>query len=166
MNGEEISEILLSNPYTKNYFLGVHSIDNLHTIREKPTIVVCNTDPAHLPGRHWVLFYFNSRNEVEFVDSIGKEPSYYGSEFITFMGRFSDTCVFNINRIQPDNSIICGHFCVLYAILRCKLYGNMYKTLQHLILNINHIYITVERMLLHNGVKGFAGTCKQHCIKN
>ena len=81
MNTKQLCNALTLNPVTNNNFDGIFSIDTLKEIKEKPTLIVCNTDPSDKAGEHWVLFFFHD-NTVDFYDSLAHEITYYGSEFI------------------------------------------------------------------------------------
>ena len=65
MNTKQLWNALTLNPVTNNNFDGIFSIDTLKEIKEKPTLIVCNTD------------------------SLAHEITYYGSEFIYFVERFA-----------------------------------------------------------------------------
>ena len=58
MNTKQLWNALTLNPVTNNHFDGIFSIDTLKEIKEKPTLIVCNTDPSDKAGEHWVLFFF------------------------------------------------------------------------------------------------------------
>ena len=138
MNTYQINHILSTNPVTKNFFNGVFPIDFLKNITEKPQMIICNTDKSYEPGEHWVIFFFNSEN-VDFFDSLGKNPSEYGTEFIKFMQKFVDQCNFSSKRIQPVNTNLCGHYCVYFAHKRCQGYD------MHYILNNLPDYHVIKR---------------------
>ena len=84
MNTKQLWSALTLNPVTNNYFDGIFSIDTLKDIKEKPTLIVCNTDPSDKVGEHWILFFFYD-NTIDFYDSLGHDITYYGSEFIYFV---------------------------------------------------------------------------------
>ena len=46
MNTKQLWNALTLNPVTNNNFDGIFSIDTLKEIKEKPTLIVCNTDPS------------------------------------------------------------------------------------------------------------------------
>ena len=71
MNTKQLWNALCLNPVTNQYFDGIYSADTLKEIREKPDLIICNTDPSNKPGEHWVLF-FSSDNSVDFFDSLGR----------------------------------------------------------------------------------------------
>ena len=122
MNTSEINYILSNNCVTKKYFDGVYPKDMLSKIETKPKLIICNTDTSNGEGKHWVLLFCNE-NDVEFFDSLGESPFHYGKEFVLFMKKFNynySNC--SLNRIQPLNSDLCGHYCIWYAHKRCQGY--------------------------------------------
>ena len=68
MNTKQLWNALTLNPVTNNNFDGIFSIDTLKEMKEKPTLIVCNTDPSDKAEEHWVLFFFHD-NTVDFYDS-------------------------------------------------------------------------------------------------
>ena len=95
MNTKQLWNALTLNPVTNNYFDGIFSIDTLKDIKEKPTLIVCNTDPSDKVGEHWILFFFHD-NTVDFYDSLGHDITYYGSEFIYFVKRFANNFKYTV----------------------------------------------------------------------
>ena len=163
MNTREIDTILSCNVYSRQFFDGVYSLDNLQDIVHRPKLIVCNTDPSNKPGEHWVLFYFTDNDNVEFFDSLGKHPAYYGTDFINFMTAFSRKCIFNGKRIQHIDTSLCGHYCVLYAINRCK-GNNMLQSIVN-VLEMNQLEDKVTELLSTCQNKTTI-TCNQKCISS
>ena len=86
MNTKQLWNALTLNPVTNKNFDGIFSIDTLQEIKEKPTLIVCNTDPSDKAGEHWVSFFFHD-NTVDFYDSLAHEITYYGlNSFISLKG--------------------------------------------------------------------------------
>ena len=146
MNTLEICHILSSNPVTKNFFNGVFSVDTLSLINEKPKLIICNTDISTGKGKHWILIFFNETNDnVEFFDSLGYKPSFYGPDFMIFMKKFSTECYFTPVRIQPINSDLCGQYCCFYAHKRCQGFNMKYILNNipspYIIKMFSHIYL-------------------------
>ena len=46
MNTKQLWNALILNPVTNKYSDGIFSIDTLQDIKEKPTLIICNTDPS------------------------------------------------------------------------------------------------------------------------
>ena len=88
-------------------------------IKEKPDLIICNTDPSDQPGEYWVLFFFNE-NSVDFYDSLGCDITYYGSEFINFIKNYTSNFEQCLRRTQPVESDLCGHYCLYYAFAKCN----------------------------------------------
>ena len=87
-------------------FHGVYSRDNLpKTVKNKAYII--NLDKYADAGPHWVVLYVKN-NEVVYFDSFGVE--HIPKEIKRFIGHKSVKT--NIFRIQADNSIMCGYFCI------------------------------------------------------
>ena len=98
--------------YYKNEprFNGVYSRDNL--LKEiKQEAYVANLD-EHDVGTHWIALYVKD-HEVIYFDSFGVE--YFPKEIKRFI-RHKNVKT-NIFRIQEDNSIMCGYFCIFLLIL-------------------------------------------------
>lgn len=119
MDTKQLWNALSLNPVTNKYFDGIYSSDTLKEIKEKPTLIICNTDPSNKPGEHWVLFFF-SKNSVDFYDSLGREITYYGNVFLDFVKKFADDVKQCLKRTQPVKSDLCGQYCLYYAFAKCN----------------------------------------------
>ena len=112
MNAKQLYIALASNPNTNTVFDGIYSIDTLKDIKNKPELIICNTDPSDKPGKHWALFFFDESNSVDFYDSLGKAITYYGPEFIDFVNKFAENYNQCIKKAQPINTSLCGQYCL------------------------------------------------------
>ena len=119
MNTKQLWNALSLNPLTNNYFDGIYLSDTLNEIREKPNLIICNTDPSNKPGEHWVLFFFNE-NSVDFFDSLGRDIKYYGSIFFDFIANFAYDYKQCLTRTQPIDSDLCGQYCLYYTFAKCN----------------------------------------------
>ena len=87
-------------------FNGVYSRDNLpKTI--KTGAYVINLDEYADVGTHWIPLYVKN-NEIIYFGSFGVE--HVPKEIKRFIGHRNTKT--NIFRIQEDNSIMCGYFCI------------------------------------------------------
>ena len=120
MNTLQIKHVLKSNPVTEKYFEGVFPKDALKIMEKKPKLIICNTDTSQGKGENWILIYFRDDDAMEFFDSLGRNPSDYGSEFVNFMAKYSSNFILTTHRIQPINSDLCGQYCCFYAHKRCQ----------------------------------------------
>lgn len=86
----------------------------IKSIQNKPCVIISNTEPRNMPGRHWIAFFYNPGKVIEFFDSFGKEPLYYNSDFELFLSKYSNIYSLSTKQIQNDNSNVCGLYCILY----------------------------------------------------
>ena len=95
--------------YFKNIkgFNGVFPRNNLRKLRNG--VYVINLDHSKNTGTHWIVIFLK-KNEVIYFDSFGVE--YIPKEI---MERIKNKNIkTNIFRIQDNNSIMCGYFCILF----------------------------------------------------
>ena len=94
--------------YYKNEprFNGVFSRNNLPK-KIKDGAYVINLDEYADVGTHWIALFCN-RNEIVYFDSFGVE--HVPEEIKEFIGNKNIKA--NIFRVQANNSIICGYFCI------------------------------------------------------
>ena len=119
MNTKDLWQALTCNPITDYYFDGIFPADALTEIKDKPELIICNTDPSTKPGKHWLLFFFYD-DKVDFYDSLGKDLSQYGKEFNNLVNRFANFYQSTYIRTQPENTALCGYYCLYFAYKRCK----------------------------------------------
>lgn len=141
MNTKQIWQALTSNPVTEPYFDGVFPSDELKNIKNKPKLIICNTDPSTKKGTHWLLFFFH-KDTVDFYDSLGKDLTFYGKEFTAFVQKFAKNYEQCTIRTQPKGSSLCGHYCLYFAYKLCKGYKmlniiNSMKSSLHVINFVN-----------------------------
>ena len=68
---------------------------------------VINLDEYKDTGKHWIALFCN-RNEIVYFDSFGVE--HIPEEIKKFIGNRNIKA--NIFRIQANNSVMCGYFCI------------------------------------------------------
>lgn len=101
-------EFILNNALRgrKAKFLGVFSRDTIPQPEQFPCCFVANTDLSSEGGSHWVAFFLDSFQNVEFFDSYGMPPSFYQFDF--------PLARYNSHQFQSFDSDVCGHYCILY----------------------------------------------------
>lgn len=69
---------------------------------------IVNLDKSSGIGTHWVAYYKNGK-QVIYFDSYGnlRPPR----EIVNYLG---PSIVYNHDRYQNDNSVICGHLCLKF----------------------------------------------------
>ena len=88
-------------------FNGAFSRNNLP--KSKIGAYVINLDHSKNTGTHWVVI-FVKKNEFIYFDGFGVE--YIPKEIMEKIGNKNiKTSIF---RIQDNNSVICGYFCILF----------------------------------------------------
>ena len=87
-------------------FNGVFSRDNLLK-KIKDGAYVINLDEHKDTGTHWIALFCN-RNEIVYFDSFGVE--HIPEEIKEFIGNRKIKA--NIFRVQANNSVMCGYFCI------------------------------------------------------
>ena len=94
--------------YYKNEprFNGVFSRNNLPK-KIKDGAYVINLDEYADVGTHWIALFCN-RNEIVYFDSFGVE--HVPEEINEFVG--NKNIIVNIFRVQANNSVMCGYFCI------------------------------------------------------
>lgn len=91
MNTEQLQRVIHCDAYMKSRVMGIFFSDQLPMFLAPGTGLIANTDPAHLPGRHWVAFYLNQQNELECFDFFGNSPAVYSNFLKQFINGFSKT---------------------------------------------------------------------------
>ena len=131
MNSLEIKHHVSNDHLTSKLFGGVISADDLKDVA-KGKLYVINDQPKTLPGRHWMGLYIDiSSNTVEFWDSTGNKPEYYGEYFEDF---FKNTkYVYNTRRLQGQENT-CGEFSLYFLYHRSRGY-NMEQIINSLTLD-------------------------------
>lgn len=125
MNTLQLKSALEGNPVTEPFFDGIFSYDTLRLIKEKPRLIICNTDHSKNNGKHWLAFFFpeNEPEVVEMFDSLGNNLSAYPEEIVHFCSRFCRRCRIGSIRVQPNYSRSCAQFCLYFAYKKCLGYS-------------------------------------------
>lgn len=117
MNTIEIEKYLSKLPVQN---VGVYAADQLPHRISPSTAMIVNTDPHNEDGTHWVAFYLDgeeeSRGIIEFFDSYGQPPHLYFYQ--EFLRRNARRYLYNEHRLQSDNTLVCGRYCLVYLYLR------------------------------------------------
>ena len=100
--------------------MGVFSSDTLPTsIKKRPAIIVCNTDPSDRSGEHWICIYIDRNRCGEFFDNFGRRPC---QPFCSFMDNHCINWTYNDRQLQHILSNLSGAYCIFFAIF--KSYGH------------------------------------------
>ena len=88
-------------------FIGVYFWETICLKKIKDGVYVINLDEYADVGTHWIVLFCN-RNEIVYFDSFGVE--HIPEEIKEFIGNKNIKA--NIFRVQANNSIMCGYFCI------------------------------------------------------
>lgn len=113
-------------------FLGVFASDKVpdpKRIDDYPACFVANTDSSTKEGQHWVAFWIDSPDSIEFFDSYALTPSDYGFDIVCSR--------MNTIPLQSLNSTCCGQYCVYYLYVRSRGF-----TLVHFLNSFSPINVT------------------------
>jgi len=118
MNTLEINRIIKNNPILNKYYCGIYPSDLLPDNPQKPCYFVVNTDPAYLPGKHWIVIHIDKFGKIEYFDSFGRAP--LQRNFVEFIQKYGKSFIYNKEQIQSNTSTTCGKFCILYIAFRAN----------------------------------------------
>jgi len=114
MNTDEIVRFLKAHIDCLRFFQGVYSVD---TLPDRPSLLVCNTDKSTKPGQHWIAIHVDDGGRGEYFDSFGRRPT---KQFEAYMNKHCAVWTFNKKQLQSIISSLCGYYCCLYCMLRCR----------------------------------------------
>jgi len=111
MNTQQIERLL----HDTKRFDSVYSTD---TLPVKPRLLVCNIEPSHLPGNHWIAIWVDDDAERgEYFDPLGRSPPETLSRYMNFV---CANWTYNSRQLQSIVSAFCGHYCVMFCMLRSR----------------------------------------------
>lgn len=101
-------------------YKGIYPGNLFPTLTHTGDFCIINTQcyPCLNPIGHWLCIYLRSDSKIEFFDSYGNHPSFYG---------YLEKCVYQPFQLQAYGSTVCGHYCVLYALCRVVFNFSMHK---------------------------------------
>lgn len=99
-------------------FKGVYPSDKLPYDAQLPLTIICNTDPAHLPGTHWVCISIDERRIGYYFDSFGSPPLI--ENIFKFLEHMCIQWYYNTYTLQHISSSTCGYYCVLFVLYNCS----------------------------------------------
>jgi hypothetical protein len=115
MDTQEIDRIMTAD--IGELYGGTWAIDTIGDVVAGATGRVCyivNSSPSWHPGSHWTALYLD-RGRMEHFCSFGTEPSGELKKLLTNLH--------NSEQLQTINSDLCGHYCILYLMCRCRGYS-------------------------------------------
>lgn len=120
MNTEQLECAITESRCLSQLVKGVFAPDTLPVVVNFPSAYVSNTDPSHLPGKHWVVFWFENNERGEFYDSLGRSPESYNPNFVEFFKRNVNHFEYSREKLQSPSSDVCGYHVLFYLLMKCK----------------------------------------------
>lgn len=111
MDGSQIFEIVSKDPCMQEHFRGIFARDRVPRCLPRG-FYVWNTAKHSEKGEHWVAVHVSNYHKVEFFDSFGKPPTFYG-------WNISGGVKYNKKSLQSINSSLCGMYALFYIYFRC-----------------------------------------------
>ena len=108
MNGYKITQILNSNPKTRQIFRGCFPCDLIPTNDFKKSVYIVNLDPRGKKGTHWITIYINF-NKIYYFDSLALHTSY--CIFNSILKNYS-YIKRNVKPYQSPLAKTCAHHCI------------------------------------------------------
>ena len=118
MNSIQINEIFKKHKYTRSIYKGTIAFNEKPKKITRPSAYIINTQNRDKDGEHWLALYFNLNGDVDFFDSYGLGPSFYGLE--KYLLKSSNKCNYNTIALQGLESHYCGLYCVLFVLFKCQ----------------------------------------------
>lgn len=130
MNTAQIDCILNAVPTTEDTFLACLPKDALsdyvrevqdRLVKKETSSFVVNTDAGNRPGEHWLAINIDGETgRVEWFDSYGFPPDFYGDEFVRFIDTIVGKQAVWVNKfmLQSLTSNVCGEYAIAYVFLR------------------------------------------------
>lgn len=119
MNEIDVNQSLMLDNCIRHIYSGIISSNELsHVKNAYQSLYIVNTDPAYLPGSHWIAIYSDGEN-CELFDSLGNNPNRYGEYFSRFMNQYKKF-TYSTAKLQSDDSNKCGIFCIYYSYYRSR----------------------------------------------
>lgn len=119
MESVKIAQMCKSDPSINPIFCGVLPSDCLPRLSVRPAAYICNTDPKHKPGTHWVSIYIDHEGRGDYFDSYGRPPLEIFKRFM------NDNCIewnYSGKRLQAPLTSVCGQYCICFLNRRCRDY--------------------------------------------
>ena len=118
MNSIQLSQVLKRNWFTRPWFKGVFSADQLRSFHTYPHCFVANTDVSAEPGKHWVAFYIQNPTTVEYFDSLGEWPP-RSKHLFDYIRLNYENIMYNNKKIQASYEDACGPYSIYFLVNRC-----------------------------------------------
>ena len=116
MNSIQIEKILSNYKPLKGIYKGVFASNTIPLDMKVPFCFIANTMREGTTGQHWIACYSDSRNTIDYFDSLAEAAPV---ELQHFLDQFSQV---NKNTISLQSlfSEACGQYCIYFLVKRRK----------------------------------------------
>lgn len=132
-------------------FDGVFPINNLPITPKKSYILIANTDPDNLAGKHWIAVIIRNGEGYVF-DPLGNAPPLKLQHWMNLRA-ISWSC--NTRQVQSNDSTLCGYFCIYFLwFATCNALRNEhYNNIMNILFPNTSIYINYYDCIVRDFVK-------------
>lgn len=123
MFASQIHCILTKDPETRKIFKGVVPSDKVPYFKKLENYcIVTNTASSETEGEHWTLYIKTDHCNISYIDSLAKDPKYYGICYKKMYEKLSKNLKVHKlkNPLQADSSSLCGMYCIFFAYYICR----------------------------------------------
>ena len=122
----EINKIMYNHPITRKYYRGTWALDKVPMKqafkRKARSCFIVNSCPSTHPGSHWTSVWIDEnknskKRKVEHFCSYGLPPPL---KLHRLLSRGSTDYKRNRKHLQKQNSILCGYYCMIYLMFKCR----------------------------------------------
>lgn len=167
MNTIQLYSVLTKIVNKKIYSLGVLACDELPThIVRVPVMVIINTDPTRLPGKHWLAVFITADRHGYFFDSFGNSPTNisFPKTIDVFLNKNCMEISYSTLQVQDKTSTTCGEHCIFFL---CNIQkGISYQKVLNMYSSnhaCNDIMVCSYVKRIHRGLcRGHIVTCVQY----
>lgn len=118
MNTFQLVNIMKLDELSNKFFKGVFASDDLNFILKKNESVIINLCPSHVTSMcHWIFVYNKNDEFLFYFDSSGIATCMIVKEIYEFLLKHKKKVYYNNLKIQHNDSILCGLFCVVILML-------------------------------------------------
>jgi hypothetical protein len=119
MNTLELLSAVRSNSLLKKHCVGVFSADKIPLPLLPSQACIINTDTSSETGKHWILLFQSSNDELEFFCSYGMSPIFYQPTWSSLFYATNSSVLYNTYQVQNIYSNTCGLHCLFCLYYRC-----------------------------------------------
>ena len=121
MDGQDIYKIIKKDSKLRKHFMGVYPFESLPVKKmvEKQCFIFNNNISSVKREGHWLALHKTNEQTIEFYDSFGFPPEFYGL-IKKYPVLKNYTMVYHNKDLQPIASETCGLYCIYFISMRAR----------------------------------------------